>query len=134
MYVITRSGEKEPMKFDKISERVEQLCFDLDRNFIDPTQITKKVIEGIYDGITTKELDQLTAETAAYLATQHPHYSVLAGALHEQNISARRLSYPCRGMKKSSTLQTRKTSSIHHRTRIYPQSGGKNLTTLSYPN
>lgn len=86
MYVITRSGQKEPMKFDKISERVEALCFDLDRNFIDPTQITKKVIEGIYDGITTKELDQLTAETAAYLATQHPHYSVLAGRIAVNNL------------------------------------------------
>ena len=72
MYVITRSGEREPIKFDKITERIEQLCFDLDRSFIDPMKIAKKVIEGIYDGITTGELDQLAAETAAYLSTQHP--------------------------------------------------------------
>lgn len=86
MYVITRSGEKEPIKFDKITERIEQLCFELDRNFIDPMKIAKKVIEGIYDGITTKELDNLAAETAAYLSTQHPEYSVLAGRIAVSNL------------------------------------------------
>lgn len=86
MYVITRSGEKEPVKFDKITERIDQLCFDLDRTFIDPMKIAKKVIEGIYDGITTKELDGLAAETAAYLSTQHPHYSVLAGRIAVSNL------------------------------------------------
>lgn len=86
MYVITRSGEKEPIKFDKITERIEQLCFDLDRSFIDPMKIAKKVIEGIYDGITTKELDQLAAETAAYLSTQHPQYATLAGRIAVDNL------------------------------------------------
>ncbi|MGZ3789341.1 MAG: ribonucleoside-diphosphate reductase subunit alpha [Bacteriovorax sp.] len=86
MYVITRSGEKEPIKFDKITERIEQLCFDLDRSFIDPMKIAKKVIEGIYDGITTKELDQLAAETAAYLSTQHPQYATLAGRIAVSNL------------------------------------------------
>jgi ribonucleoside-diphosphate reductase alpha chain len=86
MYVITRRGEKEPIKFDKITERIEQLCFDLDRSFIDPMKIAKKVIEGIYDGITTKELDQLAAETAAYLSTQHPQYATLAGRIGVSNL------------------------------------------------
>ncbi len=86
MYVITRSGEREPIKFDKITERIEQLCFDLDRSFIDPMKIAKKVIEGIYDGISTKELDQLAAETAAYLSTQHPQYSTLAGRIAVSNL------------------------------------------------
>jgi len=45
MYVITRSGEKEPIKFDKITERIEQLCFDLDRNFVDPMRIAKKLLK-----------------------------------------------------------------------------------------
>jgi ribonucleoside-diphosphate reductase alpha chain len=86
MYVITRSGEKEPIKFDKITERIEQLTFELDRTFIDPMKIAKKVIEGIYDGITTKELDQLAAETAAYLSTQHPQYATLAGRIAVSNL------------------------------------------------
>ncbi len=86
MYVITRSGEKEPIKFDKITERIEGLTFDLDRSRIDPMIIAKKVIEGIYDGITTKELDNLAAETAAYLSTQHPDYSTLAGRIAVSNL------------------------------------------------
>ena len=86
MYVITRGGEREPIKFDKITERIEQLCFDLDRSFIDPMKIAKKVIEGIYDGITTKELDQLAAETAAYLSTAHPQYATLAGRIAVSNL------------------------------------------------
>jgi len=86
MYVITRSGEREPIKFDKITERIEGLTFDLDRSRIDPMIIAKKVIEGIYDGITTKELDNLAAETAAYLSTQHPDYSTLAGRIAVSNL------------------------------------------------
>ncbi len=86
MYVITRSGQKEPIKFDKITERIERLCFELNRDFLDPTAITQKVIEGIYDGISTKELDQLAAETAAYLSTQHPDYSLLAGRIAVSNL------------------------------------------------
>ena len=86
MYVFTRSGEKEPIKFDKITERIESLLFGLNRDFIDPVIISQKVIEGIYDGITTKELDQLAAETAAYLSTQHPDYAILAGRIAVDNL------------------------------------------------
>ena len=85
MYVIT-SGEKEPIKFDKITERIEQLCFDLDKEVVDPMKITQKVVEGIYDGISTTELDQLAAETAAYLSTKHPAYSTLAGRIAVSNL------------------------------------------------
>ncbi|MBH48934.1 MAG: ribonucleoside-diphosphate reductase subunit alpha [Halobacteriovorax sp.] len=86
MYVLTRSGEKEPIKFDKITERIETLAHDLDSKFIDSSIIAKKVIEGIYDGITTRELDQLAAETAAYLSTKHPDYSALAGRIAVSNL------------------------------------------------
>lgn len=86
MYVLTRSGEREPIKFDKITERIESLMFDLNTEFVDASQITQKVVEGIYDGITTKELDNLAAETAAYLATKHPDYSTLAGRLAVSNL------------------------------------------------
>jgi ribonucleoside-diphosphate reductase alpha chain len=86
MYVITRSGQREPVKFDKITERIESLCFDLNRENVDSSKIAKKVIEGIYDGISTKELDQLAAETAAYLATVHPDFSVLAGRIAVSNL------------------------------------------------
>lgn len=86
MYVITRSGEREPIKFDKITERIEQLSGDLNQGHIDATIIAKKVIEGIYDGISTRELDNLAAETAAYLSTTNPDYSRLAGKLAVSNL------------------------------------------------
>ena len=86
MYVLTRSGEKEPIKFDKITDRIERLAKGLNDSHIDSSKIAKKVIEGIYDGITTRELDQLAAETAAYLSTLHPDYSILAGRIAVSNL------------------------------------------------
>jgi ribonucleoside-diphosphate reductase alpha chain len=86
MYVYTRSGAKEPIKFDKITQRIDGLCFGLDKNSIDATCIAQKVIEGIFDGITTRQLDQLAAETAAYLSTKHPDYSILAGRIAVSNL------------------------------------------------
>ena len=86
MYLYTRGGEKEPVKFDKITERISGLCFGLNLKYIDPIVIAQKVIEGIYDGINTKELDNLAAETAAYLSTEHPDYAILAGRIAVSNI------------------------------------------------
>jgi len=85
MYVMTRSGQKEPIKFDKITARIEMLAKDLSDR-VDPSAIAQKVIEGIYDGITTRELDKLAAETAAYLSTKHPDYSKLAGRIAVSNL------------------------------------------------
>ncbi len=85
MYVITRSGEREPVKFDKITNRIQLLAGTLSKG-VDPSIITKKAIEGVYDGISTRELDQLTAETAAYLSTKHPDYSILAGRIAVSNL------------------------------------------------
>ena len=85
MYVITRSKEKEPVKFDAITDRIENLSKDLIEN-VDPAIVAQKVIEGIYDGISTRQLDQLAAETAAYLSVQHPDYAVLAGRIAVSNL------------------------------------------------
>lgn len=86
MYVINRAGARVPVEFDKITKRVEGLCFGLDRDHVDPIIIAKKVIEGLYDGITTKELDDLSAETAAYLSTTHPDFATLAGRIAVSNL------------------------------------------------
>jgi ribonucleoside-diphosphate reductase alpha chain len=86
MHVITRSGNKEVVRFDKITDRIEELCFDLNRDHVDSMIIAQKVIEGIYDGITTEDLDQLAAETAAYLGTKHPDYMRLAGRIAVSNL------------------------------------------------
>ncbi|MEO6168619.1 MAG: ATP cone domain-containing protein, partial [Chitinophagales bacterium] len=65
MFVIKRDGRTETVKFDKITARIEKLCYGLDQEHVEPILVAKKVIEGIYDGVTTTELDNLAAETAA---------------------------------------------------------------------
>ncbi|GGH80040.1 ribonucleoside-diphosphate reductase alpha chain [Filimonas zeae] len=86
MFVIKRDGRKESVKFDKITARIEKLCYSLNSKFIDPTKVAMKVIEGLYDGVTTTELDNLAAETAASMSTIHPDYSLLASRIAVSNL------------------------------------------------
>ena len=86
MLVIKRDGRRESVKFDKITARIEKLCYGLDMNYIEPVEIAKKVINGIYDGVTTIELDNLAAETAATLTTKHPDYARLAARVAISNL------------------------------------------------
>jgi len=86
MYVIKRDGKKEPVKFDKITARIEKLCYGLNPALVDPIDVAKKVIEGLYDGVTTSELDNLAAETAASLTTKHPDYALLASRIAVSNL------------------------------------------------
>ncbi|MEM7382989.1 MAG: ribonucleoside-diphosphate reductase subunit alpha [Bacteroidota bacterium] len=81
MLVVKRDGRYESVKFDKITARIERLCYGLNRDYVNPIDIAKKVIAGIYDGVTTVELDNLAAETAATMATQHPDYATLAARI-----------------------------------------------------
>jgi ribonucleoside-diphosphate reductase alpha chain len=84
MYVIKRDGRRETVKFDKITARIEKLCYGF--NLVDPIDVAKKVIEGLYDGVTTSELDNLAAETAASLTTKHPDYALLASRIAVSNL------------------------------------------------
>nr|WP_294895760.1 ribonucleoside-diphosphate reductase subunit alpha [uncultured Pedobacter sp.] len=86
MYVIKRDGRKETVKFDKITSRIEKLSYSLNQDFIDAAEVAKKVIDGIYDGVTTSELDSLAAETAASLTTRHPDYALLASRIAVSNL------------------------------------------------
>lgn len=79
-------GRKEEVRFDKVTARVAKLCYGLDMNYVDPIEITRKVIDGIYEGVTTVELDNLAAETAAYKTTTHPDYAVLAARIAISNL------------------------------------------------
>lgn len=85
MNVIKRNGKKETVKFDKITARVQKLSYGLS-SLVDVIEVTKKVIEGIYDGVTTTELDNLAAETAASLTTKHPDYALLASRIAVSNL------------------------------------------------
>jgi ribonucleoside-diphosphate reductase alpha chain len=85
MYVIKRDGHKESVKFDKITARITKLCYGLNP-IVDPVKIAMKVIEGVYDGVTTSELDNLAAEIAASNTTSHPDYAVLASRIAVSNL------------------------------------------------
>jgi ribonucleoside-diphosphate reductase alpha chain len=85
MYVIKRDGRREAVKFDKITARVKKLCYGLDP-IVDATQVTLKVIDGIYDGVTTTVLDNLTAEVAATMTVRHPDYAQLASRIAVSNL------------------------------------------------
>ncbi|MBE16947.1 MAG: ribonucleoside-diphosphate reductase, partial [Cytophagaceae bacterium] len=85
MYVVKRDGRQEPVMFDKITARVKKLCYGLS-DFVDPVKISMRVIEGLYDGVTTSELDNLAAETAASMTTTHPDYAKLAARISVSNL------------------------------------------------
>ena len=80
------TGKRESVKFDKITARIEKLCYGLDRRFVNSIDVAKKVIEGLYDGVTTTELDNLAAETAASLTVKHPDYALLASRIAVSNL------------------------------------------------
>lgn len=86
MQVIKRNGKREDVSFDKITARIKKLCYGLDSSFVDPIEIAKKVILGLYNGVTTSDLDNLAAETAASLATIHPDYAILAARIAVSNL------------------------------------------------
>jgi len=86
MLVVKRDGRRESVKFDKVTARIEKLCYGLDSNYIEPIDIAKKVIDGIYDGVTTVELDNLAAETAASMTVKHPDFAQLAARIAISNL------------------------------------------------
>lgn len=85
MNVIKRDGRKEPIMFDKITARVRKLCYGLNE-LVDPVKVAMRVIEGLYDGVTTSELDTLAAEIAATMTTTHPDYARLAARISVSNL------------------------------------------------
>ncbi len=85
MHVHKRNGKKETIKFDKVTARIEKLSYSLSP-LVNAIDVAKKVIEGIYDGVPTTELDNLAAETAASLATKHPDYAILASRIAVSNL------------------------------------------------
>ena len=85
MFVLKRDGKNEPVMFDKITARVKKMCYGLNK-IVDPVKVAMRVIEGLYDGVTTSELDNLAAETAATMTTAHPDYAKLAARIAVSNL------------------------------------------------
>ncbi|KAJ2470677.1 ribonucleotide-diphosphate reductase subunit rnr1, partial [Coemansia sp. RSA 2322] len=86
MFVIKRNGTSEKVHFDKITARINKLSYGLDTNYVDSAAVAQKVISGVYQGVTTVELDNLAAETAAYMTVQHPDYAQLAARIAISNL------------------------------------------------
>lgn len=86
MQVVKRSGKQESVSFDKITARVKKLCYGLNSDYVDSIEIAKRVIQGLYDGVSTTELDNLAAETAATMAAVHPDYALLAARISISNL------------------------------------------------
>uniref|UniRef100_A0AC34Q6V7 Ribonucleoside-diphosphate reductase n=1 Tax=Panagrolaimus sp. JU765 TaxID=591449 RepID=A0AC34Q6V7_9BILA len=86
MYVVKRNGKEEKVIFDKITSRLEKLCYNLNMDFVDASVVAQKVIAGIYAGVTTVELDNLAAEVAASLTTRHPDYALFAARIAVSNL------------------------------------------------
>jgi len=85
MDVLKRDGRREPVMFDKITARVRKLCYGLNP-LVDPVKVAMRVIEGLYDGVTTSDLDNLAAETAAAMTISHPDYAKLAARISVSNL------------------------------------------------
>jgi ribonucleoside-diphosphate reductase alpha chain len=86
MLVLKRDGRRESVKFDKITARIEKLCYGLDPKFVNPVELAMKVINGLYDGVSTQELDNLAAEIAATMTTKHPDFAKLAARIAVSNL------------------------------------------------
>ena len=86
MLVIKRDGKKEAVAFDKITARIKKLCYGFEPKHVDPVRVAQKVVAGVYDGVTTAQLDDLASETAAFLTTQHPDYGRLAARIAVSNL------------------------------------------------
>ncbi|PVU98956.1 hypothetical protein BB559_001126 [Furculomyces boomerangus] len=86
MFVLKRNGKSERVQFDKITKRINSLCSGLNTDYVDAAAVAQKVISGVYQGVTTAELDSLAAETAAAMTVQHPEYAILAARIAISNL------------------------------------------------
>lgn len=86
MFVTKRNGSREQVHFDKITSRIQKLCYGINTDLVDPASITKSVVCGLYSGITTRQLDVLAAETASTLTTNHADYGLLAARISVSNL------------------------------------------------
>lgn len=86
MYVTDRQGNRQPVQFDRITDKIQGLIYNLDPNMVDPVLVAQKAVEGMYDGIPTSQIDNLAAETAAYMSSRHPDYAILAARIAINNL------------------------------------------------
>ncbi|CAN6279683.1 unnamed protein product [Urochloa humidicola] len=86
MYVVKRDGRQESVHFDKITARLKKLSYGLSAEHCDPVLVAQKVCTGVYKGVTTSQIGELAAETAAAMTASHPDYASLAGRIAVSNL------------------------------------------------
>ena len=86
IHVLKRDGTLELVTPERIKERLESLMGDLNKTYVNLDIVCAKVVKGIYDGVTTEILDNLSAETCAYMSIVHPDYSKLAARIVISNL------------------------------------------------
>jgi ribonucleoside-diphosphate reductase alpha chain len=79
--VIKRNGNKEPVSFDKILKRIKTIGQEKSKLHVNYTSLCQKIIDQLYDDITTQEIDELTAQQCASMSTTHPDYGTLASRI-----------------------------------------------------
>jgi ribonucleoside-diphosphate reductase alpha subunit len=85
MKVIKRSGDSVPMKFDAVVTRISKLTTGLSKT-VDTTKVAQKVFSSMHDGISTQEIDSLSAEIAIGMITEDSDYEALATRIVASNI------------------------------------------------
>jgi len=85
MHVVKRNGDVEPVQLDQIQHRIAALCNGLAH--VDAARVAQLTVQGLRDGMTTMELDDLASETSAAMATTHPQYATLAARISVSNMS-----------------------------------------------
>ena len=89
MFVIKRDGSQEKVLFDKITNRLNKLLYEMKNNDIDASLITQKICSRIFPGITTTELDNLSSQICMSMITENPDFGVLGSRIvisnHQKN-------------------------------------------------
>lgn len=81
VYIVKRSGNREPFSRDKLTARVERMMFGLDKNFVDVTHVVNQIADGVVNGMSSAKIDELAGQAAAYSVTRHPDYGLLGGRI-----------------------------------------------------
>ncbi len=90
LYVVKRDGRHQDVHWDKITARLQALSYGL-HSMVDPVVVSQKTIQGLFKGMTTSELDDLSAENAFYLSSVHPDYGTLAARIAVSNLHKKTL-------------------------------------------
>jgi ribonucleoside-diphosphate reductase alpha subunit len=86
MEVIKRNNQREKVSFDKITLRISKLCEEINSNVLNPIKIAQETINGLFDGISTQQLDLLSADICASKIQQHPDWGKLASRILVSNL------------------------------------------------